>query len=188
MMTAFFLLWSFVIVQRLSELALSHRNARWMRARGAVEAGKRHYGFAVVLHTAFLASLLIEVVMLNRHAAAWWWIPFSAFVLAQGLRYWCIATLGRFWNTRILVLPGASVVRRGPYRFLRHPNYLAVIIEFIAIPLVFQAYLTALVFSLLNALFLFVRIPAEENALSELTDYDGAFSEKGDLKQTGSER
>jgi len=171
-MTAAFLgLIGFVVCQRLVELAIARRNAAWMLARGAHEAGRKRYSLALVLHTTFLIALVVEVMVLKRQPAWWWWMPFTAFVLAQGLRYWCIVSLGHFWNTRILVLPGSAVVRRGPYRFLRHPNYLAVALEFLAIPLIFQAYLTTLLFSLLNACFLAIRIPAEEKALAEFTDF-----------------
>lgn len=173
-MTPFFLLTGLVISQRLAELLIARRNAIWMRAQGAKEVGQRHYRFAVMMHIAFFVSLITEVMVFRRTAMEWWWIPLTAFILAQGLRYWCIASLGRFWNTRILVLPGAKVVRRGPYRFFRHPNYLAVVVEILAIPLVFQAYLTAVVFSALNLLFLTIRIPAEEKALSSLTDHHAA--------------
>jgi methyltransferase len=177
-MKAFAVLMVFLVVQRLAELAWSRRNERWLRGQGAMEYGRGHYRYAVILHTAFLISLVVEVLALHRHPAAWWWIPFALFIIAQGLRYWCIATLGRYWNTRILVVSGSSVCRKGPYRFLRHPNYLAVAVEFIAIPLLFQAYITLVVFSCLNLLFLRVRISAEEHALRAVTDYHAAFTGK----------
>ncbi|HEY3295687.1 MAG TPA: isoprenylcysteine carboxyl methyltransferase family protein [bacterium] len=165
-MSGFWWLLGFVVCQRLAELWIARRNAAWMKERGAVESGQRHYPLAVALHTAFFVSLTLEVLALHRQPAWWWPAPFALFVLAQALRYWCILTLGRFWNTRILVLPGAPLIRRGPYRLLRHPNYLAVALELLTIPLIFHAYFTALLFSLLNLVFLAIRISREEQALS----------------------
>lgn len=159
------LLIGFVIVQRAAELVLSQRNEKWLRARGAYEVGRGHYPWIVTMHTAFFAALITEVIVLRRQPATWWWIPGGVFVLAQALRYWSIATLGRRWNTRILVLPGRRPIDNGPYRFLRHPNYLAVAVEFVTIPLMCQAYGTAVCFSLCNAVMMSIRIREEERAL-----------------------
>ena len=148
------------------ELALARRNERRLRARGAVEVGRTHYPWAILLHVGFFIALTVEVVMFHQQPAAWAWVPLGLLVVAQGLRYWAIATLGPRWNTKILVVPGAERITRGPYRYLKHPNYLAVVVEIAAIPLIFQAYITAIVFSMLNAGFLAVRIPAEERALA----------------------
>jgi methyltransferase len=157
-------------LERLLELALSRRNARRALARGAVEAESRGF-FALMagIHAAFLVAAPLEVVRLGRP-----FVPLLAgamLTLAAGamvLRYWAIATLGERWNTRVLVVPGDPLVTAGPYRFVRHPNYLAVIVEMAALPLVHTAWLTALVFSAANALLLRARIRHEELALARL--------------------
>jgi len=169
MMVAYYALIGLVACQRLSELWISRRNARWMLERGGHEVGRGHYPIAVTLHTTFLASLICETSLLHKQPASWWWIPFAAFLLAQALRYWSMISLGHFWNTRIFILPGAELIRRGPYRFLHHPNYRAVVVEIVTLPLIVQAYFTAVIFSILNAVFLTIRIRAEEEALSETT-------------------
>ncbi|MCW2276681.1 isoprenylcysteine carboxyl methyltransferase family protein [Heliophilum fasciatum] len=156
-----------VIVQRLFELQIAQRHRTALLARGAYEVGQGHYPFFVLLHSLFFVSLVGEVTLWHRTSPAWW--PFAAVMLAvaQGLRLWCIRSLGVFWNTRIIVLPGAALVKKGPYRYLRHPNYLVVIIELLVLPLLFGAYGTSLVFSLANlVLLLWVRIPMEEAALA----------------------
>ena len=165
MAVTFCLFLALVIAQRISELWLSRRNERWLRSQGAVEFGRSHYPFIVTLHVAFFVSLAIEVLIFGRTPATWWWLPLSFFLLAQMIRYWSIATLGQRWNTRILVLPDSRPINRGPYRYLRHPNYLAVALEFLTIPLIFQAYFTAVIFSILNAILMSIRIPTEERAL-----------------------
>jgi methyltransferase len=153
-------------LERLGELVLSRRNAARAFARGAVEVGTRHYRVMTVLHTLFLGCALAEPWVLGRAApGASSWLFLVLVVLAQSLRYWAIATLGDRWNTRIIVLPGAEPVTNGPYRYVKHPNYLAVMVELAALPLVHGAWLTALVFSLANALLLVVRIRSEEAAL-----------------------
>ncbi len=157
----------FIVLQRIAELLLARRNEHWLRAQGAYEVGRGHYPFIVALHVAFLVSLTTEVVLGGKAPAAWWWIPCLLFAAAQGLRYWSIATLGRRWSTRVLILPGAEPIRSGPYHYIRHPNYVAVAVELLCLPLVFQAYLTAVVFTLLNALMMSIRIPAESRALRQ---------------------
>lgn len=160
-----------VAAQRLAELALAVRNRRWLLARGAREYGAGHYPLFVVLHTCWLAGWLAEGFVRGGGPGAAWALWLGLFLVAQGLRYWCIASLGRRWNTRILVLPGVPPVRRGPYRILRHPNYLAVTAELLCGPLIFGAWLTALAAGVANAwLLLAVRIPAEEKALGGLTE------------------
>ncbi|MBM7865262.1 isoprenylcysteine carboxyl methyltransferase family protein [Heliomicrobium gestii] len=166
-MLIFFAFLSFVLTQRVVELAIARRNARQMTAMGAVEAGQDHYKYLVALHICFFASLMAEVFWLERKPPQWWMAPAAAFILAQGLRYWCMTSLGPFWNTRIIVLPGAKAVRRGPYRFLRHPNYLAVVAELLCIPLLFGAWVTAAILSVANLYLLSVRIRVEEAALDE---------------------
>jgi len=159
-----------VALERVAELLVSRRSRAWSRARGGVEFGAGHYPVMVVLHTGLLAACLVEAILLHRPfipALGW---PMLAIVLgAQGLRWWCIATLGGQWNTRVVVVPGAARVARGPYRFLSHPNYAAVAAEAAALPLVHTAWITALVFSVLNAALLTTRIKVENAALASLT-------------------
>jgi methyltransferase len=155
-----------VALERGVELVLSARNANLARARGAVETGQGHYPVMSVFHGAFLVACALEVVLLRRpFPGALGWIALAVVLGAQALRYWAIATLGWRWNTRIVVVPGAAPVTGGPYRFVRHPNYVAVIAEMVALPLVHGAWLTALIFSLGNVWLLRVRIRAEEHAL-----------------------
>lgn len=170
-MTLFAILVSLVVVERLVELAIARSNERWIKRQGAIEVGAGHYRLMVVMHVAFFVSLVVEVVLFHRRPASWDFAPFLIFLMAQCIRVWALWSLGRFWNTKVLVLPGAAVVRRGPYRFVRHPNYLVVCLELLALPLAFQAYFTALLFTVLNGLLLAVRIPIEERALGALTDY-----------------
>jgi methyltransferase len=153
-----------VAAERLAELVVSLRNAKWSFARGGVESGRGHYPFMVALHTLLLAACMVEA--LHRPFVPWLgWTMFVVVLLAQGLRWWCITVLGHQWNTRVIVVPGLRLVARGPYRFLRHPNYVAVVLEGIALPLVHTAWVTALVFTVLNLPLLAVRIRSEEAAL-----------------------
>lgn len=154
-------------LERLAELMVSARHARWSFARGGVESGRGHFPAMVALHTGLLVACVVEVVVADRPFLPWLGWPMLALVLAsQGLRWWCIATLGERWNTRVIVVPGLPLVRRGPYRWLAHPNYVAVVVEGVALPLVHTAWVTALAFTVLNAwLLLGFRIPAEERAL-----------------------
>lgn len=162
----YFVLVGLMAVQRLIELVLSKRNAAWSKARGGVETGLGHFPFMVVLHTGFLIGCVLEVVLGHRpFLPALGWPMLALVVCGQSLRWWCIRTLGPRWNTRVIVVPGLPLVTGGPYRFLRHPNYVAVIVEGFALPLVHTAWLTALLFSVLNAGLLTVRIRAEDTAL-----------------------
>ncbi|MFA4132452.1 MULTISPECIES: isoprenylcysteine carboxyl methyltransferase family protein [unclassified Brevibacillus] len=160
-----------VVLQRLVELLIAMRNARYIRSKGGYEVGASHYKYIVLLHFLFFLSLLFEVVGKGSAMVlpSWWAIPFCLFLIAQGLRYWCIRSLGKRWNTRIFILPGEAPIKQGPYRFIRHPNYLVVSLELLLLPLTFSAVATALAFSLLNAwLLLRIRIPMEETSI-----YDG---------------
>jgi len=161
-------LWlALLLLERLAELLLSRRNVRAGLAAGGWEAGRGHYPLLVAFHATFLAACLAEPLLWPRP-----WPPAAALAglagaaLAQGLRWWAVASLGGRWTTRILVLPGRPLVRRGPYRWLPHPNYLAVALEVLAVPLIGGAVVTAMVASAVNALLLTVRIRAEERALS----------------------
>ena len=154
-----------VAIQRLLELRLSRRHERLLRARGAVERGREHYPLMVALHVLWLLSTLIEGLL---RGPVLWPVPLALFLLVQPLRYWAILSLGENWNTRILVVPGAPAVRRGPYKYLKHPNYVVVAVEVATFPLIFGAWITAFVFSGLNAVLLSIRIREENRALAEL--------------------
>jgi methyltransferase len=157
-----------VALQRLLELGLSRRNERILRARGAVERGQGHHPLIVALHALWLLSTLVEgISRRDSDLPALRPLPLALFLLVQPLRYWAILSLGENWNTRILVVPGAKLVGRGPYRFLRHPNYVVVVVEILTFPLIFGAWITALVFSMLNAILLSARIRDENRALAE---------------------
>jgi methyltransferase len=165
----FALLVGLVALERLAELVVARRNERWSRSQGAIETGAGHYPLMVVLHTGLLAGALLEVGLGSRpFLPALGWPMLVLVIASQGLRWWCVATLGKQWNTRILVVPGATKVDGGPYRWFAHPNYVAVVIEGAALPLVHTAWLTALVFTVLNSVLLRVRITSENRALREL--------------------
>jgi Uncharacterized protein conserved in bacteria len=156
--------------ERIVELVISTRNARAAFALGGVEYGKRHFPWMIALHTGLLLACLAEVLLAGRPFLPWLGWPMLALViLSQALRYWCIASLGPQWNTRVIVVPGLPLVTRGPYRWLRHPNYVAVVVEGFALPLVHTAWATALAFTVLNAVLLLgFRIPTENRALASL--------------------
>lgn len=168
-LAAFTVLVALVGVERLAELVVSTRNAAWSMARGGVESGRGHYPVMVVLHSGLLAGALVE---------AWWrrpdtpgplaWSMLALVVASQALRWWCITTLGRRWNTRVIIVPGLARVTGGPYRLLDHPNYVAVVVEGAALPLVHACWITALVFSAANAALLTVRLRTENAALAAL--------------------
>jgi methyltransferase len=156
-------------LERLAELVVANRNRRMALERGGVETGQGHYPVMVVLHTGLLVGALAEVYLADRPFYPWLGYPMLAVVLAaQTLRWWCIRTLGPQWNTRIIVVPGLPLVTAGPYRWMRHPNYLAVVAEGVALPLVHTAWLTALLFTTLNLPLLWWRIRVEEQALGRL--------------------
>ncbi|MBW4040680.1 MAG: hypothetical protein HIU86_00930 [Acidobacteria bacterium] len=165
---AYLLLLAATAAERFVELGVSVRNARWAFAQGGRETGRGHFPPMVALHTALIAACGLEPLLTGRAFVAALAVPALVVALAsQGLRWWCIRTLGRRWNTRIVVVPGLPLVRRGPYRLLPHPNYVAVVLEGVALPLVGSAWLTATAFTLLNAVLLLgFRIPAEERALA----------------------
>jgi len=158
-----------VAVERLAEVLVAERNRSVSRESGGVEFGAGHYPVMVALHTGLLAGCLLEPLALHRPfipALGW---PMLAIVLAaQALRWWCITTLRYQWNTRVIVIPGAGRITGGPYRFVPHPNYVAVIVEGFALPLVHTAWITALVFSVFNAALLRMRIHVENAALASL--------------------
>jgi methyltransferase len=156
-----FIVLGLVALQRLIELPYARRNAQKLLARGGREYGEGHYPLFVILHAAWLVSMAVFLPpALSIH-----WGAFLAYVLLQGFRIWVIATLGPYWTTRIITVPGAPLIRRGPYRYLRHPNYLLVVGEIALLPLVFGEVEIAIVFSILNFALLFWRIRIEDRAL-----------------------
>lgn len=158
-----------VAAERIVELVVSTRNLAWSRARGGVEYGARHYPAMVALHTGLLVGCVVEVMVFDRpFIAALGWPMLAIVLAAQALRWWCISTLGHQWNTRVVVIPDAARVSGGPYRFLSHPNYVAVVVEGVALPLVHTAWVTAIVFTVLNAALLRTRLKVENAALGAL--------------------
>jgi methyltransferase len=158
-----------VAVERLAELVVTKRNRAWSQAHGGVEFGAGHYPVMVALHTALLVGCLAEPIMFHRPFVAALGVPMLAIVIAaQVLRWWCISTLKHQWNARVIVIPDAARVTGGPYRLFPHPNYVAVIAEGFALPLVHSAWITALVFTVLNAMLLRTRIHVENAALASL--------------------
>jgi len=153
--------------ERLAEMVVSKRHLSWALRHGGKEYGGGHYPAMVVLHTALLVGCVVEVWTLDRpFLPVLGWSMVALVIASQGLRWWCIGTLGQRWNTRIVVIPGLPLVDRGPYRWFRHPNYVAVVVEGIALPMVHTAWITALVFTVLNACLRRVRITAENAALT----------------------
>ncbi|MFZ0323477.1 MAG: isoprenylcysteine carboxyl methyltransferase family protein [Actinomycetes bacterium] len=158
-----------VSLERLVELGLARRNLRWSLAHGGHEVGRGHFRWMVLLHIGLLVGCLVEVWLLGSPWLPWLgWPMLGLVLLSQGLRWWCIATLGRQWNTRIVVVPGMARVNGGPYRWMSHPNYVAVVVEGFALPLVHTAWVTATIFTVLNAILLRTRVATENQALESL--------------------
>lgn len=174
----FIIVISLVIAQRLVEIFIARRNEKWMFEQGAHEVGASHYPYMLALHISFFLFFIAEVQFEQTNLSPFFPLLLCLFLLVQGLRIWCLRSLGRFWNTKIIILPNAQVVKKGPYLFMRHPNYTIVSLEFILLPLMFEAYLTAFIFTLLNIAMLSVRIPLEERALREATNYSELFGKK----------
>jgi methyltransferase len=158
-----------VALERLAELAVARKNARWSFERGAVEHGREHYPAMVALHAFLLLGSAVEPLVFDRPFVPSLGIPaLGVVLLAQSLRWWVVRTLGPRWNTRILVIPGGERIASGPFRWLRHPNYVAVALEGMALPLVHSCWMTALTFTVLDAAILRARIGAEDRALRAL--------------------
>jgi len=162
---AFILFISFVILLRMGEMILSRRNEAWLLQHGAIETGQRHYPVIIVLHVLFFASLIVEYSVKQT-------ITFNVFLLIpffilQAAKIWIVFSLGKFWNTKIYRIPDAPLIKRGPYRYFKHPNYMIVVIEIAVIPLMFQLVYTAIVFSILNAIVLTIRIYEENKVIAK---------------------
>jgi methyltransferase len=175
MVTAYLVFLALFGAERGAELWLSRRNARIAFAHSGVETGVAHFRAMVAVHALFLPACAAEVLLLRRpFPGALGYAAAAAALLSQALRWWAIASLGWRWNVRVIVVPGAAPVRRGPYRWLRHPNYVAVAVEMLCVPLAHGAFVCALLFSAANAALLRVRIRAEERALG--ASWERAFA------------
>ncbi|WP_245890015.1 isoprenylcysteine carboxyl methyltransferase family protein [Rummeliibacillus pycnus] len=164
----FIFIFTIICIQRVIELRIARANEHFMKERGAIEFGQSHYPFIVLLHVAFLCSLFIEYYVKDLSLNRFWIFLLGFFLALQIGRVWVIKSLGHFWNTKIIVLPNASLVKKGPYRWIPHPNYLIVALEIVVIPLTFQAYYTAIIFSILNLVMMLIRISIEEAALKNV--------------------
>lgn len=174
---AYLALLGLTAVERGAELSVSTRNARRLLARGGRESGQRLYQVMVAFHAVFLPALALAAIASREPPPPWAWLAVAGALAAQGLRWWAIATLGDRWSTRVIVVPGEKPVTGGPYRYLRHPNYLAVILEMACLPLAWGLWRLAVVFSMGNAVILWLRIREEERALGP--DWERAFAGKG---------
>ncbi|NIP39569.1 MAG: hypothetical protein GWO07_14705 [Candidatus Dadabacteria bacterium] len=165
-MTYFIIFISIIIVQRISELILSKRNENYLKSQGAIENDKGGYKYIILMHNLFFISLIAEFIFIKRRPSEYWIILLIIFICTQGLRYWAIFSLGKRWCTKIFVLSDSDLIKSGPYKYFKHPNYIAVIIELAIIPLLFSCYYTAIIFSILNIIVLRRRIILEEHALN----------------------
>ena len=162
---SFILFISFFILQRLSELYIARRNEKWLLAQGAVQYGQSHYPFIIALHTSFIISIIAEYFLRDEPPISW--IFLVLFLLVLSFKFWALSSLGKYWNTKIYRIPGVYPVKKGPYKFLKHPNYMEVVCEIAIIPLVFHLYYTAIIFTVLNAVMLSVRIKVENKVWSQ---------------------
>ena len=170
-MIIFWIFLFLLILQRLFELILAKRNERILKSIGAIEFDKNGYKVIVAMHILFLISLVTENVFFRRKLNDLWFLFAALFLCVQVLRYWAISSLGVYWNTKVLVAPDHNIIISGPYKYFRHPNYIAVIIEIATIPLIFSCYITAVVFSVINLILLRRRIKIEEEVLIQ-TDHN----------------
>ena len=154
---------SFVILLRIGELLLSKRNEKWLLKNNAIEFGSKHYPFIVGLHVLFFISLIVEYYTKQTTAFNLFYLLF--YFLLIGFKAWIILSLGRYWNTKIFHIRNAPLIKNGPYKYFKHPNYMIVIAEIIVIPLVFQLYITAITFTILNLMMLYIRVKEENKAL-----------------------
>ncbi|MBV8391153.1 MAG: hypothetical protein JO080_15215 [Mucilaginibacter sp.] len=162
---AFIIFIAFLIVQRLTELYISKRNEKWLLSQGAIEYGREHYPFILALHSLFILSLVAEYFLRGGQSISY--IFLLLFVLLLMFKYWVLSSLGSYWNTKIYRVPGSAAVRKGPYKLFKHPNYVDVVLEIAIIPLVFHLYYTAIIFSVLNAIMLSVRIKVENKVWAD---------------------
>lgn len=154
----------FLIGLRMGELLLARRNEKWLLQQGAVEYGQKHYPLIVMLHVFFFVSLIVEYLIVEPSSYS---LPlFLLFFILLAFKVWTILALGKFWNTKIYRVTAFPLIKKGPYRYLKHPNYIQVIAEIAIIPLIFHLYYTAVIFSVLNLIVLTVRMREENRALA----------------------
>lgn len=165
----FWIFLAFLISQRVLELLLAKRNEQIVKSRGALEFDTEGYKYIVATHVAFFISLVLEKFLLRRELNRLWVLFLLIFLLAQVLRYWAISSLGVYWNTKVLIVPDSLRSTKGPYRYVKHPNYAAVVAEIAVIPLIFSCYLTSIFFSIINVILIRRRIGIEENALEHIS-------------------
>jgi len=156
---------TFFILQRLSELYIARKNEKWLLQQGAIQYGQNHYPFIIALHTSFIISIIVEYILRGGPPISW--VFLVLFLLVLSFKFWALSSLGKYWNTKIYRIPGVYPVKKGPYKFLKHPNYMEVVCEIAVIPLVFHLYYTAIIFTVLNAIILTVRITVENKFWSE---------------------
>ncbi|WP_430785626.1 isoprenylcysteine carboxyl methyltransferase family protein [Virgibacillus flavescens] len=160
---------AFLVCQRVAELIIARKNEAWMLLQGGVERGGNHYKWFVILHILFFISIITEVLLSDTRLEAINPFLFGIFILTQIARVWCISSLGKFWNTKVIILPGSTLRSSGPYRFVKHPNYLIVGIELFIIPLLLGALYTAIIFPFLHIFILLKwRLPVENQALKDI--------------------
>ena len=159
---------SLFILQRLSELYIARRNEKWLLEQGAIEYGRSHYPFIVALHTLFIVSMIVEYILMGYPLISWLFL--TIFIAILSFKFWALSSLGKYWNTKIYRIPGVYPIKKGPYKFLKHPNYMEVVCEIAIIPLVFHLYYTAVIFTILNAAMLTVRINTENRVWADVRD------------------
>jgi methyltransferase len=168
-MIFFWIFFAFLILQRVLELFLAKRNEQIVKSKGAHEFDRDGYKYIVAMHVAFFSSLVVEKFSLQRELNQFWVLFLFIFLIAQILRYWAIRSLGIYWNTKIFVIPKSQRITKGPYKYIEHPNYVAVIVEIAVIPLIFSCYLTSIIFSIINFILVRRRIEIEESALERIS-------------------
>ena len=161
----FWVFLAFLITQRLSELYIARQNEKWLLQQGAVQYGQSHYPFMVGMHTLFIVSLIVEYSLRNDTPFNYYFL--LAFILVLSFKFWALSSLGKYWNTKIYRVPGVYPVKKGPYKLFKHPNYMEVVLEIAIIPMIFNLYYTAIVFSVLNAAMLYVRISVENKVWAD---------------------
>jgi methyltransferase len=158
-------IWLTLILQRFIELLIAKRNEKWMKSHGAIIVEDPIYKWIILTHVTFFCSLLLEGYYTHQFSYPMNHWLLAIFMLLQILRFWCLFSLGRFWNTKIIVLPKVQLIKKGLYKYVRHPNYILVGLEFLIIPMFFYAYLTSIIFPFLHIFLMSYRIPMEEKAL-----------------------
>jgi len=161
----FYIFLAFLITQRLSELYIARSNEKWLLQQGAIQYGQSHYPFMVGMHTLFIVSMIVEYNVRDNTPFDYYFL--LAFILVLSFKFWALSSLGKYWNTKIYRVPGVYPVKKGPYKIFKHPNYMEVVLEIAIIPLVFNLYYTAIIFSVLNAAMLYVRISVENKVWAD---------------------